>query len=201
MHIVPRTKWRLGLSALAITAIFYALILLATLFGVGEPPRAARLYREFDVNEAVKQTAIQNDTLLIWEFVGNLSPSFIDDIPPFTVEMQAENTGAADSSWGFQIVTAGASRAFLVRSDGYLSVADTQAFDWREFIHIREDANQLYLHFNEIGNAHVRINGEIAWSGHLPINKDFFRTAVAYVRNPQLRVDYLRIYVGETSLP
>lgn len=202
MLIVPRSKWRLGLSALATMGILSVLILTATVFGVGEPPRAAHLYREFSGQQVTTGTNTQplDDRPHLWRFIPD-SPDFVVSISPLTIEMQAANLGADDSAWGLYISMLPEGWTFLVRDDGYVSVAEAQMYDWREFIHIRDDVNELYLHFNEIGNAQFRVNGEIAWSGRLPVDEDFFGASIAFVRNPQLRVDYLRVYVGENPSP
>lgn len=144
-EFVSKSQWRFVL-VLAGLVLFGGLVLVIALaLGVANPPRAGAL-----------QWQINN----------------VDDLPttlppaPFTLEITAKNTGAADSAWGMWI----GQWTALIRHDGYVSInRDRRKPNWTEFPHIRRNGeNKLYLHVEVDGQGTLRINDEIAWTGILP---------------------------------
>jgi hypothetical protein len=72
----------------------------------------------------------------------------------------------SDVAWGFWIDTIDGRFAALITRDGYLSVDGGAT--WREFRHIRRDANTLCVDYGE-DDVKLYVNNEVAWQGAIRV--------------------------------
>lgn len=204
MRILSQFRWRVTLLLFGMVVFFGVLILVATLLGAGDPPRASVLWFEEDA-EAFSMRQPPHDSTWTSDNFADIQPLYEDWFQmtlPFTVELQTRNTGSLDSAVGLGFIGVRClgyeNQFFLVRDDGYFSVSNEDAPDWTSFIHIQPDTNHLYLHINELETVTFRINGEIAWTGRIH-NPTAFPPALLSTANAQFEIDYLRIYVGDSE--
>lgn len=184
---VPPTKWRLAVGTLFFTLAAGGTLILALALGLADPPRAVPLAWQADsaADWPVDQT--------LGEFELYRAPIPLP-LPPFTLELSANNGGQGGSAWGIWLQTTGGIQTMMVNNEGYLSVSADAAAHWAEFIHIRSETNKLYFDLAGDGRATLRINDEIAWRAILAAADDS-NWGVAFHRNPQVTWEFIRVYM------
>lgn len=107
--------------------------------------------------------------------------------PPFTLDLHAANTGSPYSAWGLWIETESQPFIALIDNSGYVGLPD-----WQQFPHIQPDyTNRLTLDVGAVGQAVLRINDEIAWTGALAPGVSW---GVILVDQPALRWHSINLY-------
>ncbi|MBI5669276.1 MAG: hypothetical protein HZC41_14830 [Chloroflexi bacterium] len=161
---VPPRQWRQALALLALVIVSGAALAVALALGLADPPRAGSLAWEttsMDVSWPLDKDLGGNPRLWV------LRAPVEAHAPPFTIEIEATVLNLESSAWGLWVETRHAEYLFLVGYEDYVSTGTM--LDWRNFIHIRPDTNQLYLHIEQNGMTTFRVNGEIAWRGQLDL--------------------------------
>ena len=148
-----RNRWRLTLASLVAILLAGTAITAMLTLGLADPARAgAKKWTVSSPNDWPHQSLTAN-----LEFYQ--SPN---DLPlDFTLELVARNDGPASSAWGIQLMNVNPPMTILIDNQGYFSVSQMQP-EWVEFPHLQPNqANKLYLHVAENGQAIIRINDEI----------------------------------------
>jgi len=181
---VSRGRWRAGLLALTGTALGGAILVIVLALGIADPLRAGLLVWQAGSAEE-------------WPLVRRVSAFDLYQSPiplpskPFTIELIADNRGAADSAWGVWLDSSDGIHTVLVSNEGYFSVSSDARPHWTAFLHIQSDTNKLYVNIGDSSTATLRINDEIAWTGILAPAYDW---GVVNYREPDLAWRSLSIY-------
>ncbi len=190
---VSPAKWRIVISALALAAIIGAVTAVALLLGAGDPPHAPKLVLNLDSAASLTPAGSFDD--------AQLFALPVDLIPPFTIEMEASNSGATGSAWGVWLRVSdhyGNLRdlPMLIDNQGYAVAAlTTSDLQHQESIHIQPGGNRLYLHVDPTGTAVFRINDEIFATVPLPVTT-VEAAGLALYGDTGLRWKTIQIYTG-----
>ncbi|MCC6803894.1 MAG: hypothetical protein IT319_13505 [Anaerolineae bacterium] len=163
---VSPARWRLTLLALVVTLLGGAALALILAFGDADPPRAPRLALNLRADGDLTDAGMFDGARLL---------AFpLDLTPPFTVEVEASNSGAAGSAWGIWLRVSNPNGSvrdlpMLVDQTGYVvSGLDASTFRHVQFMHIQPGSNRLYLPVDQANTAVFRINDEIFATVLLP---------------------------------
>jgi hypothetical protein len=182
-YLVSILVWRLTLAIAAAIPAVGLLLLLILALGAADPPHTARLQWQAGKPQDWPQEQINSD-LLLDHALGTLPTVF-------TLELNVQNSGAADSAWGIAL-TSDLPTLVLIDNQGYFSLESGYIPHWREFSPIRPGQNNsLSLSIADSREATVRINEEIAWTGHIAAGATW---AVAYFRAPVITWRALAYY-------
>ncbi len=189
---VSPARWRLVLFILAVTLLGGAALALILALGAADPPRAPRLALNLRADDDLTDAGTFDGARLL---------AFpLDLTPPFTIEVEASNSGAAGSAWGIWLRIAnpdGSPRdlPMLVDNQGYaLAALDSPVLQHHQFIHIQPGSNRLYLHVDQANAAVFRINDEIFATILLPGTVE--AAGVALDGSPALDWRSIKTYTG-----
>ncbi|MFN8447912.1 MAG: hypothetical protein U0521_04820 [Anaerolineae bacterium] len=190
---IPPARWRLALLVLALTVFGGAALALILALGAANPPHAADLVLNQHSDDGLTDAGTFGGATLL-AFPVELAP-------PFTVEMEASNSGAAGSAWGVWLRVSDhygnlSVLPMLVDTQGYaLAAVDSPALQHHPFIHIQRDSNRVYLHVDQNGTAVYRINDEIFATVALPVTT-IEAAGLALYGSPVLDWRSIKIYSG-----
>lgn len=171
---VSRNRWRIALLALGLLCVGGAALIAALALGAADPSRAPRL------------------------ILDTITPSVSNPLsaPPYTLELNATNSGPPESAWGLWVgADENDALVFLIDNQGYVSVAHGVERDWSQFIHLRPQTNALTLNVEADGSATFRVNGEIAWRGSIETMPES-RWGIATEKQPQLDWNNVRVFAS-----
>lgn len=163
---VSPARWRLVLFALCVTLIGGAALAFILALGAADPPRAPNLALNVRSDDGMIDAGTFDGARLL-AFPLALTP-------PFTIEVQAGNSGAAGSAWGIWLRVSDSNGSvrdlpMLVDQTGYVvSGLDSPTFQHVQFMHIQPGSNRLYLHVDQANTAVFRVNDEIFAAVPLP---------------------------------
>src|SRR5690554_6593882 len=100
-----------------LSVLFIGLLIVFLLsFGIADPPRAGSLSWQVESAEVWQSWQKFSDLELF-------SAPVAIALPPFTLELTADNTGASDSAWGIALQNSVYIWKILINREGYLSVS------------------------------------------------------------------------------
>ena len=182
---VDARQWRIAVFALALTLIGGAALAVALLIGAADPPRAAILVLNLNSADSLTPAGSSGDVRLL------ALPA--DLTPPFTIEMEASNSGAGGSAWGVWLRDGATVYPMLIDTQGYvLSATETTPLQHQQFPFIQPNDNRLYVNFDG-GSAVFRINEEVFTT--LPLDA-IQAGGLALYGAPNLDWKSIKVYTG-----
>lgn len=208
--VVSRYRWRVAQVTLGLTLLVTVVVTIAIL-SQPDVPRATPLWAdEFDetLNGWMidpRNAFVDDDQLILQPLRDTLAiATHRLPIANFIVETYATPQGATDNAYGFVVGTKEELSAFLISSDGYFSVMQRVAGQWREvrpwrqWPHVQRDAasNRLRLTCNDT-LCRFYVNGEITIEIGSATQRDTIGLIASRYTNGMLSVgfDNLRIWL------